>query len=162
MGSQRRKISLTKSQLNKLRIAHKKVRRAVLTLTKDQLKNGKVEVALDNDQNKQIEKALKNNRGVRLIFDYSQLKDMIDGGLLKEILELAENNIPYFRKIASPLIKNKVAPVLKSQFLPWLKSLIDDELDTIIDKDESGAGLMKRINSKLNMTLNDIRQGQKN
>jgi hypothetical protein len=162
MGSHKRKISLTKNQLNKLRLAHKRLKRAVLTLTRDQLKNGNVEVLLDSDQNKQIEKAIKSNRGLRLILDHSQLKEMIDGGLLKEVLELAENNIPYFKKIASPLIKTKVAPVLKNQFVPWLKKLIDDELDTLMEKDESGAGLIKRIHNKLNKTLNDAREIKKN
>lgn len=161
MGNHTRKINLTKGQRNKLRIAHKKLKRAVLTLTKDQLKNGNIEVTLDSDQNKQIEKALKNNKGVRLIFDYSQLKEMIDGGLLKEVLEIAENNIPYFKKLASPLIKTKVAPVLKNQFVPWLKKLIDNELDELIEEDKSGAGLVKRVNGKLNKCLKDARE-QKN
>jgi len=162
MTLHKRKINLTKNQLNKLRIAHKKLKRAVLTLTKDQLKNGNVEVLLDGDQNKQVDRALNKNKGVRLIIGNSQLKQMVDGGLLKEIMELAENNIPYFKKLASPLIKTKVAPVLKTQFVPWLKRLIDDELDTIMEKDTTGAGLIKHIQRKLNTTLNDAREIKKN
>lgn len=162
MGSHRRKINLTKNQLNKLRIAHKKLKRAILTLNKDQLKNGNIEVMLDGEQNKQIEKAIKNNKGLRLIMDHSQLKQMIDGGLLKEVLELAENNVPYFKRFASPLIKTKVAPMLKEQFIPWLKKLIDGELDTIMEKDTSGAGLIKHINAKLKNSLNGVRQIKKN
>lgn len=157
MGLHRRKINLTKNQMNKLRIAHKKLKRAILTLSRDQLKNGNIEVMLDGDQNKQVEKAIKNNRGLRLILDHSRLKEMVDGGLLKEVLELAENSIPYFKKFASPLIKTKVAPVLKDHFVPWLKRLIDDELDTIMEKDTSGAGLVKRIDGELKRTLNNVR-----
>ena len=162
MGNHKRKINLTKGQLNKLRLAHKKLKRAVLTLTKDQLKNGNIEVTLDGDQNRQIEKALKNNRGLRLIFDYSQLKEMIDGGLLKEVLELAEQNIPYVNRFVSPLIKTKVAPVLKNQFVPWLKKLIDDDLDELKEKDESGAGLVKRVHGKFNKCLDGVREVKKN
>lgn len=75
---------------------------------------------------------------------------------------MAENSIPYFKKIASPLIKGKVAPVLKNQFVPWLKKLIDEELDTIIEQDATGAGLRRRINSELNKALNEVRNVKKN
>lgn len=154
----KRKINLTKNQLNKLRIANKKLKRAILYLSKEQLKNGNVEVSLDSDQHKQVERAIKNNTGVRLIFDYAQLKEMIDGGLLREVMELAENNIPYFKKVASPLIKGKVAPLLKDQFVPWLKKLIDSELDTLIDQDASGAGLTRHINRELNRVLSGAKK----
>ena len=162
MSLAKRKINLTKNQLNKLRIAHKKQRRAILTLRKDQLKNGKVDVMLDSNQNKLLDRAIRKNKGMRMDFDHYRLKEMIDGGLLKEIMTLAEDNIPYFRKLASPLIRNRVAPILKDQFVPWLKKLIDEELDTLMEKDSTGAGLVRRINSQLRRALHDAREVKKN
>ena len=162
MDQHKRKINLTKNQLNKLRIAHKKQRGQILALRRDQLKNGKFDVMLNSKQTKRLDKAIKNNTGLRLNIEHYQLKDMIDGGLLKEIMTLAEDNIPYFRKLASPLIRNRVAPILKDQFVPWLKKLIDEQLDTLMAKDVTGAGLVRRINSQLRRALHDAREVKKN
>lgn len=73
---------------------------------------------------------------------------MIDEGLLKENLKMPENHNQYFKKTTSPLIKVKVAPVFKNQFVPWLKKLTDEELDTIMEQDASGARLKIRINGE--------------
>lgn len=147
------KLKLTDLQKRKLRLAYKKQRVAVLSLKNDQLKNGNIEVFLTDQQLRQINKAKEKNRGLRLLLDYRQLKNNIEGGLLKEIMDIAENNIPHFKKWVSPLVKDKIAPLLKNQFIPWLKQLVDSELDEIISKDTTGAGLKKLINSKLNNTL---------
>lgn len=153
MAQHKHKISLSNIQRNKLRVGYKKQKLVVLTLKNDQLKHGNVEVLLNDQQHRQVEKAIKNGTGIRLILEYTQLKDNVNGGLLKEILEMAENSIPYFKRFASPLIKDKVAPALKNQFIPWLKKLVDEELDTLMTTDPTGAGLRKRINNALNQAL---------
>lgn len=152
------KINLSEGQKRKLRIAYKKRKAAVIGLTKDQLtKRNGVNVLLNKQQHAAVTKAIKNKSGVRLILEYSQLLKNKEGGLLKEALELVENSVPYTRKYITPLIRQQVAPILKDHFVPWLKKLIDEELDTIIERDPKGAGLKARINKKLDHLLAGVR-----
>lgn len=158
MEGNKYKLNLTDIQKRKLRVGYKKQKLVVLSFKKDQLRNGNVDVLLTDQQYRQVQKALKNNTGVRLILDYRQIKSNVEGGLLKEILEMAENNIPQVKRFVSPLIKEKIAPLLKNQFVPWLKSLVDNELDELMKKDATGEGLKKLINRELNRTLSSVRK----
>lgn len=146
------RISLSKGQKQKLRIAYKKRKSAVIGLKNNQLSNVKSgsDLMLNDRQHKALVKANKNKTGLRLTLSYDQLSTQ--GGLLKEMLELVETSVPGGHFI-SPLVKNKIAPLLKNHFIPWLKSVIDNELDTIIAKDPKGAGLKRCINKKLDTLL---------
>lgn len=149
----RHRIRLSDSQKRKLRIAFKKRRTAVIGLTNENIAHGNDHILLNAVQHKAVEKATRNKTGLRLVLSYDQLLKNKEGGLLKEMLELVEASVPGGRRFISPLIRNQVAPILKNKFIPWLKELIDNELDTIIDKDPKGAGLKRCINNKLGELL---------
>ena len=149
------KINLSERQKNKLRIAFKKQKSAIIGLTNDQLK-GEDFILLTDEQHKNILRAQKNNKGLRLTITYEQLQKSKDGGLLKEILSFVEDKLPFGlgKNIVTPLVKKKVAPLLKNKFIPWLKELIDGELDEVIE----GSGLKKQINQKLDSILSEAIQ----
>lgn len=151
-------INLSDGQKRKLRAAYKKRKPAVIGLTKTQLtEESGSEIMLTNDQHKAVMKAIKNKSGVRLILGH----DQVQGGLLKEVLEFVDNNVPYTKKYVTPLIRSKVAPLLKEHFVPWLKEFIDKELDSIIEKDPKGEGLRRRVNREFSVVLDHARS-QKN
>ncbi|KAG8325554.1 hypothetical protein J6590_064896 [Homalodisca vitripennis] len=66
---------------------------------------------------------------------------------------MVDSSVPGGKRFISPLIRRKVAPLLREKFIPWLKSLVDEELDTIIEKDPTGRGLKRRIGRKLDALL---------
>ena len=147
-------VHLSEGQKRKLRIAYKKRRNAVIGLTNENLsRGGKDHILLNDLQHKMIEKARKNKTGIRLNVSYDQLMKNKQGGLLKEVMEIVENTVPGGKRFISPLVRKQLAPMLKERFIPWLKHLIDNELDTIINKDPKGAGLKRCINSKLDMLM---------
>lgn len=149
----RHKIHLSDGQKRKLRVAFKKRRTAVVGLSNEHITNGGDSILLDDTQHKAIQKAIRNQSGIRLKLSYDQLLKNKDGGLLKEMLELVESKVPYGKRFITPLVRHQIAPLLKDKFIPWLKNLIDNELDSIIDKDPKGAGLKRCINNKLDSLL---------
>lgn len=146
-------IRLSDGQKRKLRAAFKKRKTAVIGLSKENISGGRDSIMLENDQHRAISKAIKNNTGVRLVMSYEQLMKNKKGGLLKEMLDFVEDTVPGGKRFISPLVRKQIAPMLRQKFLPWLSKLIDNELDTIIDKDPKGAGLKKCINKKLDSLL---------
>lgn len=146
-------LSLTVGQKRKLRKAYRYRRAAVIGLSNDQLHGGRDSVILNPEQQRAVARAVKNKTGVRLVMDLGQLEQNVNGGLLKEIMEFVETNVPLTKKYVTPVIRNSVAPMIKEKFVPWLKDLIDNELDSIITSDPTGSGLKQRINSKLDTLL---------
>lgn len=133
------KINLSEGQKKKLKIAFKRRKPVTIEVTNEQLKGGKDGILVTDEQNKSIKQALKNSKGIRLNISYDQLLKSKEGGLLNEVLEFIENNIPYAKKV-TPLIRNKAAPAIKEYVVPWLKDWINSELDKII-KGKAGSGL---------------------
>lgn len=147
-------VHLSDGQKRKLRAAFRSRKSATITLKHDQISSKKgVPIVLNNDQYKAITKAAKTKKGVRLALTFSQLMRNVNGGLLKELLEKIEAVVPYGKSIVTPLVRRNLAPMLKDRFLPWLKGLIDNELDTIIERDPKGSGLKLCINKKLDSLL---------
>lgn len=143
-------IKLSAGQKQKLRIAFKKRKSTIIGLKSDQLVRGCDQILLTTEQHKAVQRAIKKGTGIRLNMNFEQLLKNKDGGLLKEMLGIVEKVPLVGNAIISPLVRKKIAPLLRNQFIPWLKRLVDDELDSIIDKDPKGAGLKRRINRKLN------------
>lgn len=143
-------INLTEHQKSKLKSAFKNNKSITIQFSIDQLKSGKDQIFLTNRQYNKLEKHKKNNKGLRIDFSLNQLKYMKNGGLLKDILDFADNlpivkNItPYVRK-ASPIIKNDVIPIVRN-ILDWL----DKEL-----KDVSGSGLDEKTLKYVRENLKD-------
>lgn len=131
------RIDLSERQKNRLRIAFKKRKSAVIGLSAEQLKNGNNTVLFTNDQHEAIVKAKRNNKGLRLTISYDQLAKNKNGGFLNEILEFIEDNVPYAKKI-TPFVRHTAAPAIKEHVIPWLKDWINKELDKVIKK---GSGL---------------------
>lgn len=149
----RHKLKLSDGQKRKLRIAYKKRRSAVVGLTSDNLTGGRDHILLTEVQHKALNKAMKNKTGLRVALSYDQLMENKKGGLLKEVLEFVEKTVPGGKRFISPLVRQQLAPMLKNQFLPWLTGLIDNEIDTIMEKDPKGSGLKQIINRKLDSLL---------
>ncbi len=137
MDMHKHKLNLSDGQKTKLRIAFKKRRSAIIGLTSDQITSGKDSILFTDEQHKDILKARKNQKGLRLNISYDQLLKSKEGGLLNEILEFIENSVP-LAKYATPVVRNKVAPAIKEYIVPWLKDWINKELDNVIKK---GSGL---------------------
>jgi len=155
---QRHSIRLSEGQKRKLRTAYKKRRTAVIGLTRENVLRGGDNILLTPKQHLAVNKAVKNQKGLRLVMSYDQLLKNKEGGLLKEMLEFVETTVPGGKRFVSPLVRHQIAPMLKEQFLPWLKKLIDNELDTIIEP--KGAGLKRCINNKLDNLLNKIKKNR--
>lgn len=147
-------IRLTDGQKQKLRSAYRKRKSTTIGLRNEQLSGGPNRILLTFEQHKALSSALKSNRGLRLLLDYEQLVKNKAGGFLKEMLNMIETTIPGVKTFISPIVRNNIAPLLRNRFVPWLKELIDNELDTLIEKDPKGSGLRRRINGKLNSLLN--------
>lgn len=130
-------INLSDRQKNRLRIAYKKRKSVIIGLSADQLQNGNTSILFTDDQHKAIIKAKKNKKGLRLNVSYDQLTKNKEGGLLNEILEFIEDNVPYAKKV-SPFVRHTVAPAVKDHVIPWLRDWINKELDKVIKK---GSGL---------------------
>ncbi|KAG8324463.1 hypothetical protein J6590_091758 [Homalodisca vitripennis] len=80
---------------------------------------------------------------------YKKRRSAVIGIAKDQLSSSGEDSVPYGKKFVSPLVRRKIAPLLKEQLVPWLKNLIDNELDSIIEKDPSGNGVRKRIDGKL-------------
>lgn len=155
-------IPLSLSQKKKLRSAFRRRKNAVIRLTRDQITVRKGDhILLSEQQYKSVLKAKHLGRGVLLTLDFDQLLKNKQGGLLKGMLQFVERVVPGGERFISPLIKNKLAPMLKEEFVPWLKNLIDNELDTIIDKNPTGSGLKSRINQKLDKIMFTVNKPSK-
>lgn len=130
------RVNFSDNQKKKLKSAFKKKTPVSIQFSIDQLNNGKDEIFLTNRQYNKLEKHMKNNTGIRLEFSYNQLRNIKDGGLLKEILDVAEyipvvNQLtPKVRKGAK-YVKENISPKLRG-FIDWL----DNELSNI-----QGSGL---------------------
>lgn len=151
-----RRVSLSDNQKRKLRVAYRRRKPTVVGLSYKQLTGGGGGgdvVLLTNDQYRLTSKAIEKRKGVRLVLDYNQLVQNKNGGLLKEILDFVEETVPGGKSIISPLVRRQLGPLLKNKFLPWVKQLLDDELDTIIQKDPKGSGLKKAINDQIDRLI---------
>lgn len=115
------KINLSDGQKEKLKFAFKKRKSVVIGLSNDQLQGGKSSILLTNEQYKLVKKALNNSKGLRLNINYEQLLKSKEGGLLNEILEFVEENIPYAKKF-TPIIRNNAESVFEEYVIPWLTS----------------------------------------
>ena len=151
MDLHKHNIILSDRQKNKLRIAFKKRRGETIGLNSDQLQGGKDAILLTDEQNKTINRAIKNKKGLRLTVSYDQLLKSKEGGLLNEVLEFIENNIPYAKKV-TPFLRENAAPAIKEYVVPWLKEWIDKELDNVI-KTKAGSGLDSKTVDKIRAHL---------
>lgn len=129
-------VNLSDNQKSKIKSAFRNKQSVIIQFTIDQLQSGNDKILLTNRQYNKLEKHKKNVKGLRIEFSLNQLKEMKNGGLLKDLLDFGENIplvksiIPYARK-AAPIVKNDIIPIVKT-ILDWL----DQEL-----KDVSGSGL---------------------
>lgn len=156
----RHRIRLSPRQKSKLRVAFKKRRTVVIGLGREDLSGagggGGEHVLLTELQHRSVNRAVKNNTGLRLVMSYDQLVKNKEGGLLKQMLDFVETSVPGGKRFISPLVKNDIAPMLKNHFLPWLKNLIEHELDTIIATEKTataGSGVKRVITDKLDSLL---------
>lgn len=146
------KIKLSDGQKKKLLTAYRRRRSVALGLSRDQLNGyGGDDVMLNLQQHQNVVKAKKANKGLRLELSYDQLLKNKQGGLLKEVLNLIESDVPGGKRFISPVVRHALAPLLKNKFVPWLKNLIDNELDSVIGP--KGSGLKRCINRKLDQLL---------
>ncbi|KAG8291411.1 hypothetical protein J6590_060936 [Homalodisca vitripennis] len=146
-------VRLSEAQKHKLRTAYKRRKPTVIRLSNEQLSHGSDRILLSGEQHKAVSRAVKNKKGLQLLLSYNQLVFNKLGGFLKEIMEMVDSSVPGGKRFISPLIRRKLAPLLREKFIPWLKSLVDEELDTIIEKDPTGRGLKRRIGRKLDALL---------
>lgn len=143
-------VNLNEYQKSKIKSSFKNKKSVIIQFKIDQLKNGNDKIFLTNRQYNKLEKHKKDNTGMRIEFTYNQLKFMINGGLLKDVLDYVEDIpvvkkvVPYIRK-AAPIVKNDVIPIVRN-ILDWL----DKEL-----KDVSGSGLDEK-------TLKYVKENLKN
>ncbi|KAG8279406.1 hypothetical protein J6590_106264 [Homalodisca vitripennis] len=129
------KIRLSEAQKRKLRAAYKRRKSTVIRLSNEQLSHGSDRILLSGEQHKDVSRAVKNKKGLQLLLSYNQLVSYKQGGVLKEIMEMVDSSVPGVKRFISPL------------------SLVDEELDTIIEKDPTGRGLKRRIGRKLDALL---------
>lgn len=150
----RHKIRLSDGQKRKMKTAYKKRRTVVIGLSHENISGGGSDhIMLTEQQHKAVSKAVKNKTGIRLALSYDQLMKNKEGGLLKEMMNFIEDDVPGGKRFISPLVRKNIAPLLRERFIPWLKDLIDNELDSIITKDPKGSGLKRCINVKLDSLL---------
>lgn len=133
------KVNLSDNQKSKIKSAFNKQSSVTIQFKNDQLKNGNDTLILTQRQLNKFNKHLKNNTGIRIVLSYDQLKEIKNGGLLKEILDFGENIpvvnsvVPYVKK-AAPVVKKDIIPIVRN-ILDWL----DKELSNV-----SGSGLDER------------------
>lgn len=149
-------LNLSEGQKKKLKFAFKKRGHVTIGLASDQLRAGKDGILLTGEQSRAVKRALKNSKGLRLIIGYDQLVKSKEGGLLNEVLEFIEDNIPFAKRI-TPLIRNKAAPAIKEYVVPWLKEWLNSELDKIING-KVGSGLCKKTLGVVRTNLNKAAQ----
>jgi len=112
------KVNLKSSQLLKLKNAIKNKKPVIVQFSIDQFIDGKDTILLNKRQFNKLEKHKKLNKGLRIELSH------MSGGLLKDILELAEDLpvvnkvVPYVRK-ASPIVKKDIIPIVRN-ILDWL------------------------------------------
>lgn len=150
-------VNLSNYQISKIKSAFKKNISVTLQFEINQFKNdGKNSLLLTKRQINKLEKHRKSNTGFRLEFSNNQLKEIKNGGLLKEILDVAEH---------IPIVKNytgdarKVAKVVKEKVIPKFRNLVDwldHELSNVEGSglDENTLKYMKRNFKKKFSTIN--------
>lgn len=146
-------IRLSDGQKRKLRCAYKRQKTIVIGLQNSQLSKGNDKILLTHEQHRAVTKAIQKNAGVRLRISYDQLLRNKNGGLLKEVMQFIETDVPGGKRFISPLVRKQIAPLLRNRFIPWVKELIDGELDSLIKNDPTGSGLKRHINKKLSELL---------
>lgn len=147
------KVKLSDYQKSKFKYAFKNKASVIIQFKNDQLNKGNDTIILTKKQFNKFNKHLKNNTGLRIEFSYNQLKEFKDGGLLKEILDVAEH-IPIVKNY-TPNVR-KGAKVIKESVIPKFRNLIDwidHELSNV-----QGSGLdkntLKYIKKNLKKNLN--------
>lgn len=129
-------VNLTDYQKSKIKSAFKKNKDLTIQFEINQFENGNDVLLLTKRQFNKLQKHKKFNAGLRLEFSFNQLKQIKDGGLLNEILNVADyipvvNNLtPKVRKGAK-VVKENVIPKFR-EFIDWL----DQELANV-----QGSGL---------------------
>ena len=130
-------VKLTDYQKSKIKSAFKKNNNVNIQFDINQFKNGGDDVLLlTKRQINKLEKHKKSNAGLRLELSFNQLKQIKNGGLLKEILDVADyvpivnQFTPKVRKGAK-YVKENISPKIRS-FIDWL----DNELSNV-----QGSGL---------------------
>lgn len=129
-------MSLTNYQKSKIKSAFNKNKDLTLQFDINQFSNGNDVLLLTKKQFKKIEKHKKLNTGLRLEFSYNQLKQIKDGGLLNEILNVADyipgiNSLTPKVRRGAKVVKDNVIPKFRD-FINWL----DQELANV-----KGSGL---------------------
>lgn len=125
------KVNLKSSQLLKLKNAIKNKKSVIIQFSIDQFIDGKDTILLTKRQFNKLEKHKKLNKGLRIELSH------MSGGLLKDILELAEDLpvvnkvVPYVRK-ASPIVKKDIIPIVRN-ILDWLDKELSDVTGSGLD-----------------------------
>lgn len=133
-------INLTDNQKSKIKLAFKNKRSVIIQFNIDQFnENGKDIILLSKRQINKLNKHKKLNKGLRFEFSYNQLKEIKNGGLLKEILDFADN-IPIVKNY-TPNVR-KGAKVVKESIIPKFRNFVD-WLDHEL-KNVEGSGLDKK------------------
>ena len=130
-------VKLTDYQKSKIKSAFKKNNNVNIQFDIYQFKSdGNDVLLLTKRQFNKLKKHLKANTGLRLEFSFNQLKQIKNGGLLKEILDVADyipivnQFTPKVRKGAK-YVKENISPKIRN-FIDWL----DNELSNV-----QGSGL---------------------
>lgn len=133
------RVNFSENQKDKIKSAFKKKVPVKIQFNVDQLKNGNDEIFLTQRQYNKLEKHKKNNKGIRIEFSYSQLKELKNGGkLLKDLLDFGEDIpvvnkvVPYVRK-AAPIVKKDVIPIVRN-ILNWLEKELEDVSGSGLDE----------------------------
>lgn len=132
-------VTFSENHKAKIKSAFKKKSGVTIQFSPDQMHNGKDRVLLTKRQLNKFEKHKKDGKGVRIEFTYNQLRENQKGGLLNELLEFVEDNIPYAKRI-TPIIRKGGAPLIKDHLVPLITDWLNNELDKVI-KGKEGSGL---------------------
>lgn len=116
-------VNLTDYQKSKIKSAFKKNNNVSIQFEINQFTtNGKDILLLTKRQQNKLQKHKKLNTGLRFEFSYIQLKQIKDGGLLNEILNVSDY-IPGINSL-TPKVR-KGAKIVKENVIPKFRSFID-------------------------------------
>lgn len=116
-------VNLTNYQKSKIKSAFKKHSSVTIQFEIIQFKDDGIDVLLlTKRQYNKLQKHKKIRAGLRLEFSYNQLKQIKDGGLLKEILEVADH-IPIVKNYTTNVRKG--AKVVKESVIPKFRNFVD-------------------------------------
>ena len=141
-------VTLSDRHKQKIKSSLKKGIPVSIQLSIDQLTKGNDKIFLTKRQFNKLQKHKKNEKGIRLEFSYKQLQEMKNGGFLNEILEFAEEHVPYVKK-ATPFVRKTITPAIKDHVLPWIVDIINKELDKVIKKGEGLQEYKDRLLKKI-------------